>query len=89
MAGEMHWMSQMIIQELISTLTKAGLVVQFRGCEDSNEISARILAPEEEWPRGAATAKTPERALALAAARGLASIYHRVRGGFISLEETP
>ena len=78
-----------MIQELISTLTEAGLVVQFRGYEDSNEISVCILAPEEECPRGAATAKMPERALALAAARGLASIYHRVKGGFISLEEAP
>ena len=78
-----------MIQELISTLTKAGLIIQFRGYEDSNEISARILAPKEECPRGAATDKAPERALAIAATRGLASIYHRVRGGFISLEEAP
>lgn len=78
-----------MIQELISTLTKAGLVVQFQGHRNSNEISAHILAPEEELTRGAATDKTPERALAIAAARGLASIYHRVGGGFISLKEAP
>ena len=76
-----------MIQELISTLTEAGLTVQFHRCGDSREVSARILASGEEWPRGAGTARTPERALALAAARGLASIYHRVMGGFLSLEE--
>lgn len=76
-----------MIQELISTLASAGLTIRFYGFENSSEIGVNILAPDVEYPRGGAVAKTPERALALAAARGLSSIYHRVRDGVLLMEE--
>lgn len=77
-----------MIKQMITTLVEAGLKVEFIQLPEAEHVTAIIIAPEIESPRSIASHKDPEVALAIAASRGLTSIYHRVKGGFISLEES-
>jgi len=81
-------MKDRMLCDMITTLTGAGLRIEFRGFADSDNVMALIITEEIEHPHGAASHADPSVALALAASRGLGiCIYNRVRAGFISLEE--